>query len=448
MNKNFFRQYNKLILGSIILFFTALLFNHWTPYAADDYSYMFNLSDGSRMTSIGQIFSSLAVHYTKYGNGRLVSHFFVMLFLIGSKWIFNLVNAFLFVLLILSIYHLTSHKKACSLLLFFAIPTLLWLYMPAYGQIFLWLDGSINYMWGYLFALLFLNIYISLLRGKSLLDKKWKLILFCLFTFLFGNYSENVSFSVIFTGFLLMCVTMYQHKTIRKYLSYVFPIICGAAGYLVLLLSPSGSAKFSDNLTLSVLAKNGIDLFTTYYNMCKYPLILFFILLCIAIYHKMDKNEILIAFAYLFISFVAAAMLIIASYLPERSIANSVVFLLIGIVQLLQILRRNSHLECLTLCVCVYLLISSVMAYWDGSYDIYRVHREQTARNERIENSIVSGELTIGVPIITSTTKYSCKYGLLDLNPQDSSEPFPNAYVAKYYGLNKIYVTYPDASDK
>ena len=77
MNKNFFRQYNKLILGSIILFFTALLFNHWTPYAADDYSYMFNLSDGSRMTSIGQIFSSLAVHYTKYGNGRLVSHFFV-----------------------------------------------------------------------------------------------------------------------------------------------------------------------------------------------------------------------------------------------------------------------------------------------------------------------------------------------------------------------------------
>ena len=73
MNKNFFRQYNKLILGSIILFFTALLFNHWTPYAADDYSYMFNLSDGSRMTSIGQIFSSLAVHYTKYGNGRLVS---------------------------------------------------------------------------------------------------------------------------------------------------------------------------------------------------------------------------------------------------------------------------------------------------------------------------------------------------------------------------------------
>ena len=57
MNKNFFRQYNKLILGSIILFFTALLFNHWTPYAADDYSYMFNLSAGTSSYS-GWIFSA------------------------------------------------------------------------------------------------------------------------------------------------------------------------------------------------------------------------------------------------------------------------------------------------------------------------------------------------------------------------------------------------------
>ena len=80
MNKNFFRQYNKLILGSIILFFTALLFNHWTPYAADDYSYMFNLSDGSRMTSIGQIFSSLAVHYTKYGTDALFPTFLLCFF--------------------------------------------------------------------------------------------------------------------------------------------------------------------------------------------------------------------------------------------------------------------------------------------------------------------------------------------------------------------------------
>lgn len=191
------------------IFYLHYFLIHGSPYAADDYSYMFNLSDGSRMTSIGQIFSSLAVHYTKYGNGRLVSHFFVMLFLIGSKWIFNLVNAFLFVLLILSIYHLTSHKKACSLLLFFAIPTLLWLYMPAYGQIFLWLDGSINYMWGYLFcSVVSVSLYYFITRKISVKPNLevdpvlciyipfWKLLRECIFFRYLYRFSSSVHYNV------------------------------------------------------------------------------------------------------------------------------------------------------------------------------------------------------------------------------------------------------------
>ena len=157
-----------------------------------------------------------------YGNGRIISHFFVMLFLIGSKSVFNIVNAVFFVLFVISIYKVTSRNKKFSLLLFFAIPTLLWLYMPAYGQIFLWLDGSINYMWSYLFALTYLFVYIGLIRNRILLDKKWKMILFCIFTFLFGNYSENVSFSVIFIGFILLCIVMYQRKNGNPILSMFF----------------------------------------------------------------------------------------------------------------------------------------------------------------------------------------------------------------------------------
>ena len=434
----------KLILGCLCIFACALLLNHWTPYASDDYCYMFSFRDGSRITSVGQIFSSLAEHYTHFGNGRLVSHFFVMLFLIGSKWIFNVVNTLFFVFLILKVYHLTSQGKKHSLLLLFSIPTLFWLYMPAYGQIFLWLDGSINYMWSYLFALVFLSVYFELMRGKMPLNKKWKLILFCIFTFLFGNYSENVSFSVIFTGFILLCIVMYRQKKFRSYLVYTFPIACGALGYLVLLFSPSGSAKFSENLSLCLIFKNAIEIFTQYYTMCRIPLILFFILLCIAIYHKLDKNEILLAIAFFFISVIASGMLVIASYLPERSLANGIIFLLFGIITLLQLLRGNIRLECISLCVCIYLIANSPLSYWEGSYDIYRVSNEQHTRESMIENAISEGETTIGVPIITSTTKYCCKYGLLDMNGKDSDDPFPNAYIAKYYGLNEIYVTYPE----
>ena len=146
--------------------------------------------------------------------------------------------------------------------------------MPAYGQVFLWLTGCINYMWSYLFALLFLNIYISLLRGKSLLDKKWKLILFCLFTFLLVIILRMYPFQLYSRDFFL-CASRCINIRLSGNICHMCSQSPWTAGYLVLLLSPSGSAKFSDNLTLSVLAKNGIDLFTTYYNMCKYPLIRF-----------------------------------------------------------------------------------------------------------------------------------------------------------------------------
>lgn len=443
--KKHFKYVTKIQLISFsILFLTAFLFNYWTPYAADDYSYMYNLGNGERITSIFQIFPSLAVHYMQYGNGRIVSHFFVMLFLMVPKIIFDVLNAFLFVFFIAFVLRITAGKKSFSILLLFAVPTLFWLYMPAYGQIFLWLDGSINYMWSYLFALIFLSVYITLLRGKSLLKQTWKLILFCVFTLLFGNYSENVSFSVIFTGFILLCITMYGQKSFQKLFIYVLPIVCGALGYLILLLSPSGSAKFSENLSLPLIFKNAVEIFTEYYNTCRIPLIFFFVLLGIALYYKLDKKEILIALAFFFISVIASGMLVIASYLPERSLANGIVFLIIGIVQLLQLLRSNTRLECVSLCVCIYLIVGSLMSYWEGSYDIYRVHKEQAVRDTTIESAVSAGDTVIGVPIITSTTKYCCKYGLLDMNGEDSDDPFPNAYIAKYYGLDKIYVIYPE----
>lgn len=189
-----------------------------------------------------------------------------------------------------------------------------------------------------------------------------------------------------------------------------------------------------------------MEIFTEYYNTCRIPLIFFFVLLGIALYYKLDKKEILIALAFFFISVIASGMLVIASYLPERSLANGIVFLIIGIVQLLQLLRSNTRLECVSLCVCIYLIVGSLMSYWEGSYDIYRVHKEQAVRDTTIESAVSAGDTVIGVPIITSTTKYCCKYGLLDMNGEASDDPFPNAYIAKYYGLDKIYVIYPDNS--
>ena len=91
--KKYFKCLTKMqLISYLLLFLTAFLFNYWTPYAADDYSYMYNLGTGERITSVFQIFPSLAMHYMQYGNGRIVSHFFVMLFLTAPKIIFDVLQ--------------------------------------------------------------------------------------------------------------------------------------------------------------------------------------------------------------------------------------------------------------------------------------------------------------------------------------------------------------------
>lgn len=127
--KKHFKYVTKIQLISFsILFLTAFLFNYWTPYAADDYSYMYNLGNGERITSVFQIFPSLATHYMQYGNGRVVSHFFVMLFLMAPKIIFDVLNAFLFVFFIAFVLRITASKKSFSILLFLQC-------LPCFGYI-------------------------------------------------------------------------------------------------------------------------------------------------------------------------------------------------------------------------------------------------------------------------------------------------------------------------
>lgn len=118
-------------------------------------------------------------------------------------------------------------------------------------------------------------------------------------------------------------------------------------------------------------------------------MILFFVLLGIAIYHKLNKTEILIALSFFFISIISSGLLTIASYLPERSLANGIVFLLPVASTSCSIITWICTLR-MYLSVCLHLSsASSLMSYWEGSYDIYRVHKEQAVRECSIENSVI-----------------------------------------------------------
>ena len=425
----------KLYISWGILFIIAFVYNSLSPYTTDDFSYMYSFSTNERITSLFQVFPSMATHYIKM-NGRTVAHFLLQCMLILPKPIFNVINAFVFTIFIYLIYTLTSSCKQFRPVLFFAIPVCIWVNTPVFGQVFLWVTGSINYYWAYVTALLFISFYLKLFRYEKELSKHSYIVL-CILGFLFGGYSENTSFSVIFVSFLLLVLVSYKKKSFSFLAKHTVPIILGAAGYLTILFSPASSDKIG-GFSMSTLIHNLIDLLIAYYNRHQITLIIVALLFVIGIHYKIDKKELTLAFAYLLISVISVAMLCATSYLADRSLGCGAIFLTLAMFQLIQAIRQNTHTECISYCLAAYFIVSNLLVVWDGSYDIYDVYRQNCEREAYIESQVSMGATEVTVPIIYPLTKYSNKYIITDLRTKENLG-WPNGEIARYYGLKRIY---------
>ena len=425
----------KATAAIIVMFFVALFYNILSPYTTDDYAYMYSFADGARITNPFQIFGSLWEHYLIV-HGRILPHFFVQFFMIFPKWIFNIVNAVVFAWLIWLMLGLCEKKKF-SLLMFIAVPIAFWIYIPAYGQIFLWMTGSMNYSWAYLLSLLYMKFYIELLYKPAEIADNKKILGFSLFSLFFGAYSELISFPVVFLCFIIVCIVMWNEHSVKKYWKYCIPMVTGAMGYLTMLLSPAESTRQAE-FSMGLIFKRLIDVVETYYQCARPLLIVWAVLLVIAIYFKVDKKTMIVSGCFFVVNLISMAMLSVASYVVARHYAIPLFYLITAIVVLMQALRGKGQIECISYCICAYIIMTSLWSLWEGTYDIYDVNRRHVERENYIYTQVENGSKELTVPVIRPLTKYSCKYDLMDLR-MDDAEPWPNAAIAKYYGLEKIY---------
>ena len=431
------KENKKTFITIGIMFMIAIIYNALSPYTTDDYTYMFSFAGGGRITNPLQIFASLGSHYM-FVHGRILPHFFVQFLMMFPKWIFNIINAAVFVWLIHLVLRLYGKKKF-SILMYIAVPIAFWIYIPAYGQIFLWMTGSMNYCWAYLFSLIYMKFYIDLYQNPRNIIGKKSIAGLAIYSLFFGAYSELVSFPVVFICFVIVCLVMLEEKSIKRYVRYCIPMVTGAIGYLTMLFSPAESTRQAE-FSVGLIFKNFIDVFETYFQCARPLLIAWAILLVIAIYFKADKKAVVISSCFFAINLISMTMLSVASYVVSRHYAIPVFYLIVAIVVLMQALREKGAIECIVYCICAYVMVSSVWILWEGTYDIYDVYRRNAERDAYISVQVENGIEELTLPIIRPLTKYSCKYDLMDLRTDDA-EPWPNAEIAKYYGLKKIYGT-------
>ena len=168
-----------------------LVLNLLTPEYHDDFVYKFMFEGGKvnydhPIRSLGDIFVSQVDHYHSV-NGRSIVHFLVQLFtgLLG-KSLFNILNVIFFCAFICLLKRpLGKHHPLFTM----TVTLVLVLMLPRFKDTFLWMTGSINYLWSATAALLFLLIYER--RRDKAID--WSLLPMLVLALLLGWTHEGIT---------------------------------------------------------------------------------------------------------------------------------------------------------------------------------------------------------------------------------------------------------------
>ena len=185
-----------MIAVLIGIFLIMLFCNFNTDLVADDYMYCFSFADNSRIDSLADIFPSMAAHRHSM-NGRVVAHFMVQLFLMLPKAVFNIFNAAFFTALVWLIYYIARRDGKNNALLLMCCFGLIWVLQPEFGQVYLWLDGSVNYLWCAVACLIWLIPWVD----KFVYDREPNTVckgIYIIFSVIVGAFSENASVALIF----------------------------------------------------------------------------------------------------------------------------------------------------------------------------------------------------------------------------------------------------------
>lgn len=443
-------KFSYCLLGGIFLL--LLLLNLLTPMYLDDYAYCFSWADGTRITSLAQIFPSMKAH-ASIMNGRLVCHFLVQLSLLLPTVLFKLINSAFFVCLLVILYTMCHSGKKKHPLFYLLLFLTICYFVPAFGQVSLWQDGSINYLWSAVFSLLYLLPFLGYFRNgaplfESTASSSRKTLCFRLlfigYGLLVGGYSEISAFSVIGGAILFLLVAALFHKKLPT-IWHILPILSAFVGFFFMLSAPAEQANKTVRLNLVTLLNHFMNETEMYYTRLLPLLLTWIVLFLLCIELKIHIDTLITSVCFLLISLASNYVLVTASFYPDRAMLMCTLYLIMACGTLILPLFSGKYTT-FVLCVCsCFGIITAYQLLW-GCYDVYRSYNIFSDREVYIAEQQAEGNQDIVTPYIDSWTKYSVTFGSYDLDPTSTTD-WPNAHVANYYGLHSIMGCEPDTPE-
>lgn len=418
-----------LLLG---IFLLMLLGNILTPYAVDDWAYMHSFATGARLTHFSEIFPSMAAH-AQTMNGRLFAHFWAQLFLLLPKAVFNIVNTMIFTALIALLARIAQPEGERNNLILLMIFCGVWVFVPAFGQVFFWLDGACNYGWGCAVGLAFLMPYICLFE-RDVKKKPLFWILWMFAGFYTGAYLENMAAGAIFLSALLLLGRRVLCRKKNGVLPWM-PVLASVGGFLFMMTRPAESVKSSAESSLTFLG-TGLVAALEKYRSLAVLLVVFAVSLVMALWYRVRREKIYLAAALVLGSLCANFALSVASYYPERCLAFPAVLLIAADAVLLsELFSGKAKLQ--VLCAAAVLVLPTL--YWGvfGFADITNVYLQVRSNETAVTEAAARGESSVTVPYVETLTRYSALYDLKYLDTENP-QSWPNTAMADVLGIGEI----------
>ena len=466
-----------------VIFALGYLLTAFTPLIADDFNYAFSWADETRIDNLRLVVSSMEAHRI-WTHGRVFAQGWVTLFMMWPRWMFPLANGLVITLFFWEMErYFRLRSVARPVLASAVVGALIWICMPVFGQVFLWLDGTCNYSWGATLGFLLIEM------TQSLRKSRWRTmysILLLPLSFAVGAWSEHISFAVLVILFLFWITEWIHEKHLPLQLFLV--LLACSGGYLYLMLAPSmlpSILKYRAKEAAGGHVNNLFSIMVRFWWLL--PIVLTVVLLAILFLHRIPgKRERLMILSELSSWTVAVAALIcgllgalhggfygfvsstpfgfltllalflgglkralkyhlaagglsalilfaFAMYVPARGFCGPVIFIGIAAVLLWSSTgqkKQSRHRMIIGLALCFAVFFTA------GVSDILSVHRQALQREEKIRLAQLTDGILVAEPYRVRT-KYSAQYGLLDLAPDES---WPNDYVKEYYRLREIIV--------
>ena len=199
------RKWLTVLFLALITLAIAILTWH-LPFIGDDYIYNYVIENGAdsdrQINNIYDLFVSQYNHLLTV-NGRFIVHF-VLQFIIAffGKWFFNLLNPLFFLAYIL----LTAYYALGKVNFPAVVATVaLVLFMPTFADLYLWMAGSMNYLWTTVVVLIFL-IQLDRREDRLIGWSSWKILLL---SFVAGCSHEGISVPIA-VGLLAVALPSYR----------------------------------------------------------------------------------------------------------------------------------------------------------------------------------------------------------------------------------------------